>query len=198
MREGGSTRARLFVFRRIIARPVSLSPGDHLGPYEIVAFSSAPAAWARSTGRAIRASIARSRSRSCRRRCRRPAASRPLRPRGTRDLGAQPSAHLHAPRRRRIRRASISSSWSISKARRSPRASRAARSPAAAEALPLRDRDRRRARHGAPLRRRPSRSEARQHDAHEERREAARLRPREGAARSWPRAASRCSDDTAA
>ena len=76
---------------------------------------------------------------------------------------------------------SSTSSWSTSRARRS-------RTGSAKGALPLeqtaalRRRDRRRARQGAPAGNRPPRSEARQRDADEVGREAARLRPGEGPA----------------
>ena len=62
---------------------------------------SARAAWARSTRRATRGSTAPSPSRCCRRRSSpTPQCARAVRARGARHRGAEPSAHLHALRRR--------------------------------------------------------------------------------------------------
>ena len=140
---------------------------------------SAPVAWARSIGRATRGSIAPSRSRCCRRRwLGDPAAPAALRARGAGHRGAQPSAHLHAVRRRPATTARLTWSWSTSKARRSP--TRLARGP-----LPLGrrcaygDRDRRGARRRARRGHRAPRSEAGQRHADRVGREAARLRPGE-------------------
>ncbi len=100
-----------------------------------------------------------------------------VRARGEDDLAVLAPAHLRAVRRRargrrRVPRHGV------------PRGRVAGRSPgqgpAADRADPaLRDRDRRRARQGAPAGDRPSRPEARQHHDHEVGREAARLRPGE-------------------
>ena len=86
----GSTRLR----RRHAA--MILASGDRLGPYEILASARLQAAWGRSTGPAIRASIASWRSRCCRpsvaenpgRKARASARE------ASGDLAAQPSAYL--------------------------------------------------------------------------------------------------------
>ncbi len=82
---------------------------------------SARAGWARSIARKTRGSAARSRSRSCRRGWPPIARGAPaVRARGEDDLAALAPPHLRALRRRAERASSSTSSWSFSRARRSP------------------------------------------------------------------------------
>ena len=147
-----------------------LLSGARLGPYEIVSLRSAPAAWARSTRRATRGSIAPSRSRSCR------ANSRAI------PICARGSSAKRARSRRWIIRTSARSTTSASRTgtalsrHAAPRGRDARRAAGADEGSAAarpgaedRDRDRRRARQGAPRRHHASRSEAREHHADEER-----------------------------
>ena len=152
-------------------------PGARLGPYEI-ARRSARAAWARSTAPGTRGSTARSRSRSC------PRTSPP-----TPSVASASSARRRDLAPSTIRTSARSTTSVTRDGDRLPghgvSRGRDARRPAARGALPLdqvlalRDRDRRRARQGAPAGHRPSRPEARQRHADEDGREAARLRPGE-------------------
>ena len=90
--------------------------GKRFGPYQLTS-GSARAAWAKSTRRATRGSIARSPSR-----CFQPCGSRfpsprALRARSAGGGGAEPSAYLHALRHREFRTKSTSLSWSTWTAR---------------------------------------------------------------------------------
>ena len=149
--------------------------GTRLGPYEIVAAIGAGGMGevykARDTrlDRAVAIKILPESLASD------PTVPRALRPRGPRDLAAHASAHLHALRRRRAVSGPRFSSWSISRARRwSDRLQKGALPLDQALKIAIQIADALDKAHRA--RHRPSRSEAGQRHAHEDRREVARLR----------------------
>ena len=166
---------------------MALTAGTRLGPYEIVA-PSAPAAWARCIARAIRSSIATSRSRCCPERS-------PHDPdrlaRFSAKRKSSPSLNhpniAHDLRPRRSRAASRALVMELVEGEDLVAADRARPAPARRGAAD-RAADRGRARSGARAGHHPSRSQAREHQGAARRHgEGARLRPREG---RWNRPAS--------
>ena len=163
--------------RYSLCATLTLTAGSRLGPYEIPR-RSAPAGWARSTRRATRGWTAPSPSRCCRSTSPR---DPELRQRFERE--AKPISQLNHPHICTLHDVGHQDGTDylvMEYLEGETLADRLEKGPLPLDqALKHRHRDRRRARHGAPQRHRPSRSEARQHHADEVGREAARLRPRQ-------------------